>query len=216
MTKTKWYQKPIYLMVALALVLVLAVGLPLTVAASGTSVTVGSAELEVGQTANISVTVYFVESAGTGAYALEVGFTPGVIEVLDVLSGDAPFDTVMAWNINNTAGWVKFATVQATQIPGPTGSFVIAYLPVKAIGEPGTETDLTLTKYELVDANGDPVEATPINGQVTIKTATPSATDGEASLVKKLAGVAPWIILGAAVIVGASLVVLRRRRARDK
>jgi hypothetical protein len=200
-------------MVTLSLVLVLAVGLPLTVAANGTSVTVGSAELEVGQTANISVTVHFVESAGTGAYALEVDFTPGVIEVLDVLSGDAPFDTVMARNIDNAAGWVKFATVQTTQIPGPTGSFVIAYLSVQAIGEPGTETDLTLTKYELVDANGDPVEATPINGQVTIKTANPSA-DGEDSLVKKLAGVAPWIILGAAIIVGASLVVLRHRKAQ--
>jgi hypothetical protein len=209
---SNWYEKLRIHWLALALVLVLAIGLPLTVGANGTTITVGSAELQAGETADIPVVVDFVEITGMGAYTLNVTFNPDVIMVLGVLGGAPPFDTVAANNTDNTAGWVRFDAVQTAQIPGPTGTFTIAYLRVKAIGNPGDSTDLTLTIDELVDAEeGDPVEATPINGQVTIKTAS---VGGDAYPVNKLAILAPWIAL-AAVIAGVSLLVLRRRQAQS-
>jgi len=69
----------------------------------------------------------------------------------------------------------------------------------------------TLEYYTAAD--GPYVEAIAGDDEVEV-TEAPPAVDGEIPLVNKLAGVAPWIILGAAVIVGASLLVLRRRRAR--
>jgi hypothetical protein len=209
---SNWYKKLRIHWLALALVLVLAIGLPLTVGANGTTVTVGTAELEAGETADIPVVVNFVETTGMGAYVLNVTFNPDVIMVLDVLGGDPPFDTVTATTINNTAGWVRFDGVQMVQIPGPIGTFTIAYLSVQAIGNPGDSTDLTLTINELVEAEeGDPVEATPINGQVTIMTVS---VGGDAYPVNKLAILAPWIALAAA-IAGVSLSALRRRKAQS-
>jgi hypothetical protein len=207
---SNWYKKLRIHWLALALVLVLAIGLPLTVGANGTTITVGTAELEVGETADIPVVVDFVETTGMGGYTLNVTFNPDVIMVLDVLGGDPPFDTVAASNINNTAGWVRFDAVQMV-LPGPTGTFTIAYLSVQAIGNPGDSTDLTLTINELVDTNGDPVEATPINGQVTIKTVS---VGGDAYPVNKLAILAPWIAL-AVVIAGAVIFSVRRRHAQS-
>lgn len=49
---------------------------------------------------------------------------------------------------------------------------------------------------------------------VEVMEASP-ADDDTANVLNKLAGAAPWIALAAAVIAGASLLVLRRRRARD-
>lgn len=60
-------------------------------------------------------------------------------------------------------------------------------------------------------AEGPYVEAVAGHGEVEV-TGTSPAVDGEASLLKKLAGAAPWIALAAAVIAAVSLLVLRRRK----
>jgi hypothetical protein len=70
----------------------------------------------------------------------------------------------------------------------------------------------TLEYYTAAD--GPYVEAIGGDDEVEVTEASP-AGDGEIPLVNKLAGAAPWIVLGAAIIAGASLLVLRRRRARD-
>ena len=200
---------------ALAVALVLALALPLSVAAqnfNGVSVSVGSADLEVGETDAIPVEVKnFPGPHGMGAYVLEVSFTPGVIEVLDVLGGDAPFDTVTAHNIDNDAGWVWFTSLHAA-MPGPTGDFIIAHLMVRATGAPGT--DLTLTIHELVDFEGDPVvAATPEDGEVTVSDMPP--VGGTAHPVNRVTLLAPWIAV-AAIMAGMSLMMHRRGRAQSQ
>lgn len=201
---------------AVALALVLALALPLSVAAQGTTVGVGSADLDAGETVNIPVKVSDFPGGGLGmgGYNLKVDFTPGVIEVLDVLGGEYPFDDPPTKNINNAAGWVTFVALQAKELNQPTGDFTIAYLKVKATGDPGTSTDLMLTIEELVDANADPVAATPVNGKVIIKAAPPPSVGGTAYPGNKLAILAPWIAIGAAIIAGAAIFV-RRRRAQS-
>jgi len=194
-----------------ALALVLAMALSPAVAADGVSVIVGSADLEVGETAEIPVQVVnFVDPAGMGGYDLKVSFTPGVIEVLDVLGGDPPLDTVMAYHINDDDGWVKFNAVQGTEVPGPMGDFIIAYLTVKAIGEPAASTDLTLTIHGFIDTDGNPVTAAPHKGQMTVATAPPLNADDDAP-GDKLLVLAPWIALGAAVIAGVAIFARRRQ-----
>jgi hypothetical protein len=212
-----WYKKLRVNWLALALVVMLAVGLPLTAAADGTSsVTVGSAEVGVGETVNIPITVYFdpAETAGMGAYVLNVTWDPSVIQVLDVLGGDSPFDASPTANINNGAGLVQFAAVQSG-VPGPTGTFTIAYLQVQAIGGVGDSTDLTLTIDEdgFVDAYGEPVEATPINGVVTI--VGPAAVGGTAYPINKLPIIALLSALGAALTAGIVVLARRRRKAHS-
>jgi len=198
---------------ALALALVLALALPLSVAALGTTVGVGSADLDAGETVNIPVQVSDFPGGGLGmgGYDLKVDFTPGVIEVLDVLGGEYPFDDPPTKNIDNAAGWVSFVAFQAKELNQPTGDFTIAYLKVKATGAPGTSTDLLLTIKELLDTDAEHVAATPGNGKVTIKTAPPPPVGGTAFPENTLTILAPWIAIGAAIITGATIFIRRRR-----
>ena len=204
---SKWHRKLRMSSLALALALVLALAsLPLSVAAEGTTVGVGSADLDAGETVNIPVKVSDFPGGGLGmgGYDLKVDFTPGVIEVLDVLGGEYPFDDPPTKNINNAAGWVNLATFQAKEVNQPTGDFTIAYLKVKATGDAGTSTDLMITINELVDTNADPVAATPENGKVTIK-ALPSPA--------RVSTVNQWgIVAMIALFVGLLVWTVRRRR----
>ena len=187
---------------ALAVALVLAMALPFIVAANGTTISMGSADLDSGETVNIPVTVSdFPEGGlGMGGYDLKVDFTPGIIEVLDVLGGDYPFDDPPTKNINNAAGWVNLAAFQAKELSQPTGDFTIAYLKVKATGGPADSTDLTLTINELLDTDADPVAATPENGKVTIKALPSPATVptmnqwGIVAVIALFAGLLVWIM----------------------
>jgi len=200
-------------MSSLALALALLLALPLSVAAVGTTVGVGSADLDSGETLNIPVQVSdFPEGGlGMGAYDLKVDFTPGVIEVLDVLGGEYPFDDPPTKNINNAAGWVTFVAFQAKELNQPTGDFTIAYLKVKATGAPSTSTDLMLTIKELLDTDADPVAATPVNGKVTIKALPSPPVGGTTFPENTLTILAPWIAIGTAIIAGATIFIRRRR-----
>ena len=203
--------------VALALALVLVMALPFIVAANGATVSVGSADLDSGEIANIPVEVSdFPEgSFGLGGYNLKVDFTSGVIEVLEVLAGDYPFDDSPTRNINNAAGWVNLAAFQTKELFQPTGDFTIAYLRIKATGVPGDSTDLTLTINEFVDADAEPVAATPVNGRVTIKTVAPPSppVGGKVYPTNKIGVLASWITIATAIIAG-TIIFMRRRRAQ--
>ncbi len=201
-----------WLALAPALVLLTVMALSPAVAADGVSVTTGSTEVDVGETADIPVQVMgFVDSAGMGGYDFEVSFTPGVIEVLDVRGGDPPFDRVMAYHVNNDEGWVRFNAVQGTEVPGPTGDFIVAYLKVKGTGEPGASTDLALTIRGFIDTEGDPVTAALGNGEVTVAAAPPLNGDEDAARGDRLRVLAPWIALGVAVIAAVAIFARRRR-----
>jgi len=133
-------------------------------------VKVESKELSKGSTASVAVIVENIPSnGGLGAYDIKITFNPSVIQVLDVVGGSSPFDKITAKNINNAEGWVRFNHfITATQ--GPTGSITIAYLKIKAIGEPGTSTNLKVQVISLVDAKtGDEIPRTTSPGIIKIK-----------------------------------------------
>lgn len=137
-----------------------------------TLVEVGSITLNPNQTGQLPINVnYIPANGGLGAYDINVTFDSSVVEVIDVLGGSPPFDTVTAKNINNITGQVRFNHfITATQ--GPVGNITIAYLKLKAVGNPGSTSEITAETISLVNANtGD--EITPRNeipGSVTVKT----------------------------------------------
>ena len=139
-----------------------------------TKIGIGSTEIESGQTADIPVNVYRVASAnpeeggGMGGYHMRVEYTPGVIEVVDIAGGEAPFDTVLTKNINNAEGWAEFIGLQSNT-NGPEGDFGIALIKVKAIGERGSNTELKTVIKDLIYTDGSPITAVPDDGSVNVK-----------------------------------------------
>ena len=101
-------------------------------ASSTTTVKAGSISLYPNETRNVPITVVDIPTnGGLGAYDIKVTFNPNVIQVLDVLGGSSPFNSITAKNIDNEAGEVRFNHfITATQ--GPTGTITIAYLKIKA------------------------------------------------------------------------------------
>ncbi|MCS7366196.1 MAG: emp24/gp25L/p24 family protein [archaeon GB-1867-035] len=169
---------------------------------ASTVIKVGSASLTKGSTANIPVRVENIQSdGGLGAYDIEVSFNPSVVNVLDVVGGDSPFNTVTAKSIDNSAGKVRFNHFIATT-QGPTGSITIAYLKIKAVGSAGSSTALTITVHSLVDAKtGEEIPRTTQNGYVTIKV---TKTKTKTSLRIELVG-GPEFTLNTSVMIRGQL-----------
>jgi len=93
-------------------------------------------------------------------------------------------------------------------------TFTVVYkVRVPPAATPGTYAFPGGTLEYYTAADGPYVEAIAGDDEVEVTEASP-ADGNTANVLKKLAGMAPWIVLGAAIIVGASLLVLRRRRAR--
>ncbi|MBI4332557.1 MAG: family 16 glycosylhydrolase [Chloroflexi bacterium] len=135
---------------------------------AGTYVQAVSRDVSVAGTVQIPVIVKNVTaSAGLGGYDVTIGYDTAVIRALELLGGPEPFNSTAASNINNTAGQAVFNGYQV-QNPGPKGDIIVAYLSVSAQGTVGASTPLTVTVNSLVDANGAPIPATPVNGTTRI------------------------------------------------
>jgi len=132
-------------------------------ASPATTVEAGSVSLFPGETANVPITVRDIPAnGGLGAYDLKVVFNPSVVEVLDVLGGYSPFNSISAENINNVAGEARFNHLIAATT-GPNGTITIAYLKVRAIGTAGSSSSLGVTVISLVNAETGE-EISPRNG----------------------------------------------------
>ncbi len=170
------------LVLMLVVVLVAASGL-LFLAGRGaaqtvTTVTVGPATLDPGQSGQVTVTVSNIPGSGFAGYDFTIAYNPGVVTLTSVVGGDSPFANDPVANIDNVAGSVIFNEALAS---GPTsGSRVVARLNVTAANSPGASTVLTLTINDLADNTPAPISPwTAVNGSVTITgqaqaTATPT------------------------------------------
>lgn len=155
-----------------------------------------------------------IPGQGLGAYHFELNYDPAVFLVLEVLGGNVPFDGVTAFNIDNSAGLVKWTHFQASDPVGPIGEINLANVAIEAVGAPGSCSRVGLTTVDLVNTNGEFVPNTEIDGQVCIATSavasqTTSEPDSEAgetappsgiNLVADVQGAAPDQLSGGATV----------------
>jgi len=131
------------------------------------------------------------------------------------------------WNVSVDKAWnTPLADVEHTPSPeeaayiwfGPYAdnvTFTVVYkVQVPPAAPPRTYAVPGGTLEYYTAAEGPYVEAIAGHDEIEVTEASP-ADDDTANVLNKLAGAAPWIALVAAIIAGASLLVLRRRRAQD-
>ena len=112
-----------------------------SVAVNGTFTVVVGVQIEsgtalVGAPITLKVTVRNVtDIKGLGSYSLRLEYPVGTLTVNDVLGGDAPFNDAPAIGVGS--GFVKFAGLQATPAPGPTGNVVVARIVITPLSGPG-------------------------------------------------------------------------------
>ena len=87
----------------------------------------------------------------------------------------------------------------------------IAQIHFTAVGSGGDCSDIDLEGVGMYDCYAEPIDATAMGASVEISGVAP--VGGTAYPPNKLLMLAPWIALGAAIIVGATLLVRRRRSA---
>ena len=146
-------------------------------------VSIASGEASPGGTALLDVTVSAItDPDGLCGYNVHFEFTPGIIEVQDVLTGDAPFGVPLTVNIDNVLGFVAIVGTQTGQIPGPVGNTVVARIQVLATGNVGDATPLHWTVLDLSDCAAITMPATGVDGTFTIvqQPAVVSIASGEA------------------------------------
>lgn len=135
-------------------------------------VQVGEVTLGPGETGRVALLATGVTDAdGVGGFELQVNYDPTVVNVVGVLAGDAAFTTSTGYiiaNPDNTAGVLRIVGIQP-QIPGPVGELVLAYLEVKAVGNPGAVSALDLLINGLIDSQGFYILTQAVVGQVSLR-----------------------------------------------
>ena len=191
------------IMVSLALLLALAVPAQ---ADDGATVSIGDVTVDSGKTVTLDITITDVTDLGSATIWLSYG--KDVVTVDSVADGDMG---TVAFGIFNTDGVTKMTCYDAY---GKNGTFVFAQVTLRA---PTTSVDLScdldLDVKEFVDTSLGAIVATVDDGSFTVKGGAAPPVGGTAYPPNKLLMVAPWIAIGAAIIVGTSLLVRRRRSA---
>ena len=131
----------------------------------------GSVSLSPNGTVNVPISVMNIPSyESLGAYDIKVTFNNSIIEVLDVIGGSSPFDSITAKNIDNIEGTVRFNHF-ITSTQGATGNITIAYLKIRAVGAGGFSSNLLINTISLVDAKtGDEMPRTEKDGTIDFPT----------------------------------------------
>jgi PKD repeat protein len=131
------------------------------------TVTIGSADINPGETATIDVTASNIPSPGLGSFDIEIKFNPDIAEFISAEAGDPLFAGTFFSN-EKPKGVVSISAAQAQKTPS---QLTLARLRFKAVGSPGASTSLQLTVKTLADASAPPkrISASPINGNFSIK-----------------------------------------------
>ena len=115
-------------------------------------------------TADIPIRASKVPSPGAAAFTLTINFDKDVIEIVDVLPGDAPFGGLVTSNIADGVVLISDLHVQE----GKTGDFFLAEIRVKAIGSLGNFTNLSLTINAFKDPGANNIPVIAVDGRVEI------------------------------------------------
>jgi hypothetical protein len=128
---------------------------------AATTVSIEDLTVEPGGTATVSIMFNDIEDYGTATIELE--YNSAIVSVEDVTgSSDS---TVIAENIDNTAGR---AIISAWNLNGVDGNIVFANVKIKAVGNSGDLSTLTLTVDTLQNISYNEIPATVGSGTFTI------------------------------------------------
>ena len=204
------------IIVSLGLALVL---VPLSVAGDNGAVTVSidaPAEVDAGSSFVANVTVSSVTNFDSCGF--DVVYDHAVIHVTDVTDGQIGGYTIEVgpgdWSYipapGPDQGRIRVtATRSGAPGPGVSGTGYLAQIHFTAVGSGGDCSDIDLEGVGMYDYTGAPIDTTTEDTSVCIR----GPVGGTAYPPNKLLMLAPWIALGAAIIVGATLLVRRRRSA---
>lgn len=131
---------------------------------TGTSIVVGSATIIPSTTADIPITALGVPSPGANGFTLNINFDSSIMELIDVLPGDAPFGGLLT--VNSADGTVVISDAHGAAA-GVIGDHLLARLRVRAIGAAGG-TDLSLTIVSFKDANAGNILAIAVDGRLEL------------------------------------------------
>lgn len=157
------------------LIKVLFIGLLLSFAVqccAATTLSVGDTTADPGDTVTIPIMIDSIEDYGTGT--INLAYDSAAVSVMDVTGGSD--STVTAKNIDNTAGLVRLS---AWNIGGVSGNIVFADVTVKAVGNSGDSTTLTLTVDKLQDISYNEIPVNINSGSFTLAgqaSTTPAST----------------------------------------
>lgn len=206
-----------FLAIVVSLGLALAL-VPFSVAGDNGAVTVSidaPAEVDAGSSFVANVTVSSVSDFDSCGF--DVTYEKTIITVTSVTGGEIDGHTIDVdeWHYMPTGSTVDTGTVRVVLLADPFGCGVtgtastIAQIHFTAVGSGGETSPVNLGNVGMYNCYAEEIDATAIGASVEI---TPSV-GGTAYPPSKLLMMAPWIALGAAIIVGASLLVRRRRSA---
>lgn len=108
------------------------------------------------------------------AYNFTLSWTPGVIRIDSVQSGNSSYFLSPVANIDNATGMLTVSDFQASSLVEPTGSFSVATLHYTA--GLGGSTNLDLAVNELKDTGGLAISHTTVDGIFTVE-AIPTPTE---------------------------------------
>ncbi|MGB6872796.1 MAG: cohesin domain-containing protein [Dehalococcoidia bacterium] len=207
------------IIVSLGLALAL---LPLSITGGDNGpVTVGidaPAEVEAGSSFVANVTVDWVTDFDSCGF--DVTYDETVITATDVTGGVidghavevAPGDWSYIPAGPDTGRIRVAATISGPPGCGINGTGYLAQIHFDAVGSGGDSSVINLEGVGMYDCNALAISTTTMGASVDISGPAPPV-GGTARPISKVAIVALWIAVGAAIIVGTSLLVRRRRRA---
>ena len=126
-----------------------------------TTVSITDATADPGDMVTVPLMINNMDNYGTGTINIE--YNPAVTHITDVTSSSD--SSVTAKNINNTAGLVK---ISAWNLDGVSGDIIFADVEIKAIGNGGDSTPLTVTVVTLQDTSYAEISPTVSGGSFTI------------------------------------------------
>jgi len=208
------------LAIIVSLGLALALLLPLSITGANGTVTVGidaPADVEAGSSFVANVTVDWV--AAFDSCGFNVTYNQNVITVTNVTDGriDA-YDVDVSWNYSPPSPSTDPGTITVIAIKsgapdcGTNGTGYLAQIHFDAVGSGGSTSDITPANVGMYNCTAGAISTTTVGTSVHLTGLVPPV-GGTAHPISKVAIVALWIALGAAIIVGTSLLVRRRRRA---
>ncbi|HEY9246717.1 MAG TPA: cohesin domain-containing protein [Candidatus Methanoperedens sp.] len=103
-----------------------------------------------------------------GTVTISLLYDPSVVQVTTVSNGNIPA-TTMANNINYPVNGSTRILVRTSDVSGPNGNFVLSNINLKAVGNGGSQSFLSISIQEFVDPDGRHIDYTVLNGTFSIK-----------------------------------------------
>lgn len=110
-----------------------------------------------------------------GTATISLLYDPSVVHVTTVSNGNIPL-TTMTNNINFPINGSTRILIFTSDIPGPNGSFIFSNINLKAVGNVGSQSILSISIQEFADTDGHPMNYTVRDGIFSIKPSVSSAT----------------------------------------